>query len=204
MASMWRRTMLYLGLGPDDEYEDDMSAVGGVPEPAAARAVTPRPAVKTAARPPAKAAPSGRAPVGARPRPAPAASSAPAVPGTPVAPGGAAVRPLPTGGDPAPKPKPVVRQVPAAAKPYVVSPTHFNHSQEVADRFKANQPVIVNLQQGDRELSRRIIDFCSGLCYGLGGHMEKVAQHVYLLTPSNVEVSVEERRRLHERGLYDA
>ena len=42
-----------------------------------------------------------------------------------------------------------------------------------------------------------------GLCYGLGGHMEKVANQVYLLTPTNVEVSAEERRRLHERG-YDS
>jgi cell division inhibitor SepF len=115
------------------------------------------------------------------------------------------VRQLPTGGEQvAPKPKPVVRQVPAAAKPYVVSPTHFNHAQEVADRFKGNQPVILNLQGVDKELARRLIDFCSGLCYGLTGHMEKVAQQVYLLTPTNVEVSAEERRRLHERGLHDA
>jgi cell division inhibitor SepF len=55
-----------------------------------------------------------------------------------------------------------------------------------------------------RDLSRRLIDFASGLCYGIGGQMEKVANSVYLLTPSNVEVSAEERRRLHERGLHDS
>ncbi len=64
-------------------------------------------------------------------------------------------------------------------------------------------PVIVNLQNVERDLSRRLIDFASGLCYGLGGTMEKVANQVYLLTPSNVEISAEERRRLQERGLYD-
>jgi cell division inhibitor SepF len=60
----------------------------------------------------------------------------------------------------------------------------------------------MNLQGADRDLSRRLIDFASGLCYGLGGQMERVANQVYLLTPTNVEVSPEERRRLHERG-YD-
>ena len=88
------------------------------------------------------------------------------------------------------------------AKPHVVVPTSFNQAQEVADKFKGNQPVIVNLQAADRDLARRLIDFASGLCYGLAGQMEKVANQVYLLTPSNVEVSAEERRRLQERG-YD-
>ena len=117
------------------------------------------------------------------------------------------VRPLPGGsGDATPKPRTVVRPVPAAstAKPHVVAPTSFNQAQDVADKFKGSQPVILNLQAVDRDLSRRLIDFSSGLCYGLGGQMEKVAHQVYLLTPSNVEVSVEERRRLSERGLHDA
>ena len=90
-----------------------------------------------------------------------------------------------------------------SAKPYVVSPGSFNDAQEVADKYKSNVPVIMNLQDVDRDLSRRLIDFASGLCYGVGGTMEKVAHQVYLLTPSNVEVSPEERRRLQERGLYD-
>jgi cell division inhibitor SepF len=89
------------------------------------------------------------------------------------------------------------------AKPFVVMPTSFNQAQDVADKYKGNQPVIMNLQGLDRDLSRRLIDFASGLCYGLGGQMERVANQVYLLTPTNVEVSPEERRRLHERG-YDS
>jgi cell division inhibitor SepF len=88
------------------------------------------------------------------------------------------------------------------AKPSVVVPVSFNEAQEVADKFKGSQPVIVNLQSADRDLARRLIDFASGLCYGLGGQMEKVANQVYLLTPSNVEVSAEERRRLQEH-LHD-
>ncbi len=89
-----------------------------------------------------------------------------------------------------------------SAKVQVVAPTHFSDAQEIGDRFKSAQPVIVNLQAGDRELSRRMIDFCSGVTYALGGSMDKVADQVFLLTPSNVEVSDDEKRRLSDRGLY--
>jgi cell division inhibitor SepF len=93
---------------------------------------------------------------------------------------------------------------PAVAKPQIISPTSFAAAQEVADRFKATRPVIMNLQGLDRDIERRLIDFASGLCYGLGGHMEKVANHVFLLTPADVKVPEEERRRITERGLYES
>jgi cell division inhibitor SepF len=86
------------------------------------------------------------------------------------------------------------------AKVHVVAPGRFADAQEIGDRFKNGQPVIVNLQTNDRELSRRMIDFCSGVTYALSGSMDKVADQVFLLTPSNVEVSPEEKRRLQERG----
>jgi cell division inhibitor SepF len=102
--------------------------------------------------------------------------------------GGASVRPIPS---------PVQN-----AKVHVVAPAKFADAQEIGDRFKNGQPVIVNLQSADRELGRRMIDFCSGVTYALGASMDKVADQVFLLTPSNVEVSAEEKRRLQERGLY--
>jgi len=74
----------------------------------------------------------------------------------------------------------------------------------VGDTFKSKQPVIINLQGVDRDLSRRFVDFTSGLCYGLSGQMEKVASDVFLLTPADVEVSREERQRLQEDGLYES
>lgn len=84
---------------------------------------------------------------------------------------------------------------PVTAKPRVVIPKSFNDAQEVADHYRDNQPVIVNMQSAERDLARRLIDFSSGLCYGLGGQMERVADQVYLLTPSDVEVADEERSR---------
>jgi cell division inhibitor SepF len=91
-----------------------------------------------------------------------------------------------------------------SAKVHIVAPAGFNDAQEIGDKLKSTQPVIVNLQGSDRDLSRRLIDFASGLTYGLGGQMERVADQVFLLTPTNVEVSPEEKRRLQERGLYSA
>ena len=192
MATMWRKAMLYLGLGPDEDY-DDYEPEDALAAPQAARTAAPREPAGVATRPVAPAA-----------RTRPAAPTVASAPPEPVEPSG--VRPLPSpSGDATPKPRTVVRPVPASttAKPYVVVPTSFNQAQDVADRFKSAQPVIVNLQGADRELMRRLLDFSAGLCYALGGQMEKVASQVYLLTPSNVEVSLEERRRLQERGLHD-
>ncbi len=91
---------------------------------------------------------------------------------------------------------------PRTSKPQVIVPQGFADAQQIGDLVKANNPVIVNLQGSDRDLARRLVDFCSGLAYALSGTLEKVAERVFLLTPSNVEVSQEERQRLSERGLF--
>ncbi len=88
----------------------------------------------------------------------------------------------------------------ASARVHVVAPARFGDAKEIADRLKDNRPVIVNLQMADRDLQRRMIDFCSGVTYALSGEMEKVADQVFLLAPTNVKVSDEERQRLVERG----
>ncbi len=95
-------------------------------------------------------------------------------------------RPVPATDDSNVQPRPIntQRQAPAnSADPYTVRPRRFDSAQEVADKFKEGQPVIMNLEASDREVSRRLIDFASGLCYGLNGTMEKVATGVYLLKP---------------------
>ena len=83
---------------------------------------------------------------------------------------------------------------------HLVLPRSFNDAQQIADRFKQDIPVILNLQSSDAELSKRLIDFASGLTYALNGGMQRVADKVFLLTPRNVEVSAEERARIIERG----
>jgi len=282
MPSAWRKTMLYLGLGPDDEYEEydvedeevetargqrsadarpapaagntprqakrppapvgakppppARSAPGparpqkAAPAPSSAKQGRPKPPPPSAAPPPpAKARPAAAKPpppAKARPaaaKPPPPAKAAPPAPartgpkGSRPAPKPA--RPAPKAGRPAPpvaepveaargatdgaasKPRPVVRAVPANSKPYIVTPGDFDAAQEVADKFKAEQPVVMDLRMADGKLARRLLDFSSGVCYSLGGGMEKVGPKVYLLVPEGVEVSSDERRRLVDRGL---
>jgi cell division inhibitor SepF len=86
---------------------------------------------------------------------------------------------------------------------HLVVPRSFNDAQSIADKFKDAVPVILNLQGADSELSKRLIDFSSGLTYALNGGMQRVADKVFLLTPRNVEVSAEERARLIERGFFN-
>ena len=85
----------------------------------------------------------------------------------------------------------------------VLEPSSFNDAQSLADRFKRQQPVILNLQNVDGDLARRMVDFCAGLTYALDGHIQTVASRVFLLTPRNVEVSAEERKRIAERAFFN-
>jgi cell division inhibitor SepF len=86
---------------------------------------------------------------------------------------------------------------------HVVTPRSFNDAQQVADEFKRSKPVIINLQATDRELSKRLIDFSSGMTYALGGGMQRIAQGIFLLTPEDVEVSAEEKARILEGGFFN-
>jgi cell division inhibitor SepF len=98
-----------------------------------------------------------------------------------------------------------VRQIEAvpgggAVRVHLVLPRSFNDAQQIADKFKQSTPVILNLQNADSELSKRLIDFASGLTYALNGGMQRVADKVFLLTPRNVELSAEQRAQVLERG----
>jgi cell division inhibitor SepF len=86
---------------------------------------------------------------------------------------------------------------------HLVIPKSFNDAQQIADQFKDSIPVILNLQSTDTDLSKRLIDFASGLTYALDGGMQRIADKVFLLTPRNVEVSAEERARLIEKGFFN-
>jgi len=110
--------------------------------------------------------------------------------------------------EPVPQPAPArprLRGVEALPTPgsgqlHLVVPRSFNDAQQIADKFKSSIPVILNLQSADQELSKRLIDFASGLTYALDGGMQRVADKVFLLTPANVQLSAEERAKMLERG----
>lgn len=211
MAGVFRKAMVWLGLAPDEEYDDygwDDRAGRPGPGPARGPGGPSGPAGQVGYGP---AGPGGPAPDVGAGRTSRAAPRGPAEPDEGVAVHGqgggrssGAVRPLPSRTMPPEDPRaergdrtPTVRPMrPTSAKPSVVTPESFDDAKHVADRFKAEQPVVMDLAVGERDLTRRLIDFASGLCYALGGHMERVSPGVYLLTPPGVEVSDEERRRL--------
>ena len=187
--SFMKKTMVYLGL-LDDEYDEYDDLEDRAPRGfSAATRVEPRaqeqeqPEEYSGGMSRVRTIPRESA-VPSQPRPAPSN----------VAPRPQAVRAMPV--DPSINPASAV----SSGRVHVVVPSRFGDAKEIADRLKDNRPVIVNLQMADRDLQRRMIDFCSGVTYALSGEMEKVADQVFLLAPTNVKVSDEERQRLVERG----
>ncbi|MDZ4654427.1 MAG: cell division protein SepF [Coriobacteriia bacterium] len=98
-------------------------------------------------------------------------------------------------------PGPGMQAVPQV-KMQIVEPRTYGEAQAIADKFKLGVPVIMNLTMTDPDLARRLIDFTSGLTYGLNGGLQKVSEKVFMLTPANVDVT-EQRRVLREKGLFD-
>jgi cell division inhibitor SepF len=178
--SFFKKAMNYLGLGPDDAYDDYDLPVEPAPGRAPRSSYGPESIDSGTVRTVPASAASPRA-QNSR------STSEPDQPAVAVRRSGSAVRTMPASSAP--------------PKPHTVRPTRFDHAQEVADKFKEGQPVIVNLQDVNKDLLRRIIDFCAGLTYALDGSMDKAASGVYLLTPANVSVSAEDRRLMADPGL---
>ena len=163
MAGAWRKTMKYLGLVEEDEFDESVPAAIPEPEPVGARARSadePSPLRRMRAEPP------------------------------------------PT---PMESPEAIIRTIPQSPSGTIhrAEPKRFNEARELGDRFKDGVPVIMNLQQTEDSIARRLVDFASGMVFARDGKIELVANRVYLLTPSNVEVSAEERERLKEGGFYN-
>ena len=179
MAGFWQKTKEYLGLADDDTYEYEPYEEAPPP-----RRPAPAPPMRDSEGPgPARPNPGatfdgGVGSIQPQPRVAPAGGG-----------GSGSVRTV------------TARPVPPPPKVHVVAPISFAEAQEIGVRFRSAQPVIINLTAVDRDLARRLVDFASGLAYGLSGTMKKVADKVFMLTPANVEVSADERRRLAEKGL---
>jgi cell division inhibitor SepF len=180
-ADAWNRTLVYFGIA---EEEDEWDEEGYLTEEDLERTYRERPNVR-------RLTPRGRQQdfddwTDPEPEEAPARTAA-----------------LRQRGRRAAEPTPMPMRAVPSVQVHLVVPRSFNDAQQIADRFKGAMPVILNLQGADPELSKRLIDFTSGLTYALDGGMQRVADKVFLLTPRNVEVSAEERARLIERGFFN-
>lgn len=181
MASMWKRTLHFLGLVEDydDEYAD-LPEEQGAARPA--EAAPPRPEPSNVRRiPPARQEPAV----------APAGAWSPPPPGQVL-----------TEARPEAEPTAALRPV-GGPSVHVTNPTTFNQVEEVGERFRSGVPVIMNLAGAGEPIAKRLLDFASGLIYGLDGRIERVGDRVFLLTPRGVDVSTEERARLRERGFFN-
>ena len=157
---MFKKLMLYLGLGPDEAYEEFMD-----------NSVERRPLLSSGDFLEERVA----AENDQMHSPQSSLGQSSIRPLTPESSG--TVRPL---------------QPAATSKPHHVEPDEYDDAVEIADRFLATQPVIIDFQGVDAELAKRLMDFASGLCYAAGGSMKKVGTQIYLLTPNDVEVSDED------------
>lgn len=83
---------------------------------------------------------------------------------------------------------------------HIVRPESYGDAQQIGDRMRAGLPVIVNLEEAENDLAKRIIAFASGLVYGLDGNLQKLSRRIYLITPGAMEVSSEDHRRMVDEG----
>lgn len=95
-----------------------------------------------------------------------------------------------------------VAQMAPQVKMHIIEPKSFTEAQNIADKFKQGTPVIMNMTMTSPDLAKRLIDFASGLTYGLDGGLQKVSDMVFMLTPANVDVSAGDVRRLRDKGLF--
>jgi cell division inhibitor SepF len=198
VRDLWHRTLVYFGLAEDESLYDDDDDDGSVANQDLERSYRDRPNVRRLDR--------QRRPresfdeIYGQPADEPASSSRRSRRGSSSGRSDASsastavLRPTATTADTEP--------VTTAVRVHVIAPRSFNDAQQIADRFKAAVPVIINLQTVEPDLAKRLIDFGSGLTYALDGGMQRIADKVFLLTPKNVEVSAEDRQRLVEQGFF--
>ena len=84
----------------------------------------------------------------------------------------------------------------------LVSPTKFENASEIADHLRDKRTVVLNLEQTDKNIARRLIDFLSGVAYANEGTIKKVALSTYIITPYNVEILGDLIDELENNGLY--
>jgi cell division inhibitor SepF len=82
-------------------------------------------------------------------------------------------------------------------------PAKYNDAKEIGEHFRQHVPVIMNLTEMDDDGAKRLVDFAAGLTFGLRGSLEKVTNKVFLLSPSNVTVSAEDKARIREGGFFN-
>ena len=91
----------------------------------------------------------------------------------------------------------------STAKVMVTKPVNYDDARDIADAIKARKIVLVNATTLETKVAQRLVDFISGSCFVLGATLQEIEQRVYLLSPSNVEVTNELKNELSSRALFN-
>lgn len=84
----------------------------------------------------------------------------------------------------------------------LVKPERFETAAEIADQLRAKRPVLINLETTPKDVTRRLVDFLSGVAYALDGKVKKIAANTYIITPSNVDLVGDLMDELENSGMY--
>ena len=84
----------------------------------------------------------------------------------------------------------------------LVKPERFENASEIADHLRDKRTVVLNLEQTDKNIARRLIDFLSGVAYAGEGKIKKVAANTYIITPYHVDIEGDLIDELENNGLY--
>lgn len=87
-------------------------------------------------------------------------------------------------------------------KVVVVEPRSFDEVQGITDNLKNRRPVIVNLEQAEPDLAKRVVDFVSGATYALNGSLQKVGNGIFLFVPNNIDIASELKDQNREKGIF--
>jgi cell division inhibitor SepF len=82
-------------------------------------------------------------------------------------------------------------------------PHNYNEARPIGERYREGNPVIMNLTEMEDRDAKRLVDFAAGLAFALRGSIDKVTNKVFLLSPPNVDVSAEDRRRIAEGRFFN-
>jgi cell division inhibitor SepF len=201
MASLWQKTLFYLGLVDEDESETGQevlpaqpSGVRTVDPPGSRQSVSPRSMDSASAPVPVQAQPPVTSSVAGRRVEPPTRqrrrmSSDPQHAEAGVYVTGRAANPLPV-------------SQPQSPQCQIIEASTFTDAQALADHIRDGRPVLLDLRTTEPAMVRRLVDFATGLTYALDGRMAKTAQGVILVTPRGVTLSSDEQARLAALGLY--
>ena len=87
-------------------------------------------------------------------------------------------------------------------KVVIMQPENFEDARDICDHLKNKKPVVVNLEEVQKECAQRIVDFLSGSIYGLDGEIQKVSSNIFLIAPSNVDIMSEFKDELKNKGVF--